>query len=365
MKKILLFAAIACAIVACSNKNAYTVKGNVENNDLNGQTVFIKKLVDKQLTSVDSTVIADGKFTFKGKIETPEIYYIEISKLGRFGFILESANIDFTIGDGFYTVTGTEFNSTITDFIKQRAEILKKGDAIVERYESAKADGSLTQELEGSLDTEYEAVEKELQDFGSEFLKKNVNNKVGELFVSNITSRWEIKEIEELLALANEETMNSERFKDIAERLQIAKSVAIGQPFVDLEMPNPQGEIIKLSDYAGKGKYVLVDFWASWCSPCRDEIPVLVDVYKKYKNKNFEIVGVSFDRDKDKWINGIAELKMTWVQMSDVKFWQSEGAKLYNVRSIPHTVLIDPQGIIIEKNLRGTALVNKLAELIK
>ena len=365
MKKLLLFAAIVFATVACTDKNAYTVKGNVENKDLNGQTVFLRKLVDKQLTPVDSAVIADGKFTFKGQIEMPEIYYIEIPRLGRFGFILESTKIDFTIGENFYTVSGTEFNNEITDFNKQKAKIVEKMNDIEERYENAKTDGSITQELENSLDAEYKIVEKELKDFGVDFLTKNINNKIGECFVGDITRRLEPDEIEKLLALANEETLNSERFITVAERLKIAKTVAIGQPFVDLEMPNPQGKMIKLSDYAGKGKYVLVDFWASWCKPCREEMPTLVELYKKYKNKKFEIVGVSFDRDKEKWLNGIAELNITWVQMSDIKYWQSEGAKLYNVLGIPHTVLIDPKGIIIEKNLLGNALKNKLEELIK
>lgn len=336
IKKLLLLSAVA--MLSCSEKNSYTVNGTVESESFNGLTVCLKKIVDKQLTTVDSTVIEDNTFTFKGTIETPAIYFITVANALRAEFILESAKIDVTIGNGLYSVSGTEMNVAISDYMKQRADIMQKND---------------------------ESIDTELQNLGYEFLKKNINNKAGECMSIRITNRMEPEKIDELLALANPETLQLERFKDIVIRTAAAKKVAVGQHFVDLVMPSPHGDTVKLSDYAGKGKYVLVDFWASWCNPCRQAMPELVEIYEKYKGKDFEIVGVSFDQDKESWIAGIEELNMTWVQMSDVKFWQSEGAKLYNVRGIPHTVLIDPQGIIIEKDLGGAELQAKLEELIK
>ncbi|MDR1985317.1 MAG: AhpC/TSA family protein [Prevotellaceae bacterium] len=366
MRKLLLLTFIAVATLACNEKKSYTINGNVETEDLNGQTVYLKKRIDKKLESIDSTTVADKKFKFVGNVASTEIYYIVFANARQsHTVIVDNAAINVNIGENGVSVSGTELNDIATKFTKQQKEISEKVNDIYERYNKAKEDGTLTKEFEDSLDAEYENIEKEYVDLGFTFLKENINNKAGECFVQNIVSQMEAEKIEELLSAATEETLNKDIFKDIAERVQIAKAVAVGQPFVDLEMPNPQGETVKLSDYAGKGKYVLVDFWASWCGPCVEEMPTLIEVYAKYKNKNFEIVGVSFDRDKEKWLNGIQELKLTWIQMSDVKYWQSEGARLYNVRGIPHTVLIDPQGIIIEKNLRGDALKNKLAELIK
>ena len=127
----------------------------------------------------------------------------------------------------------------------------------------------------------------------------------------------------------------------------------------------PEGKIVKLSDYVGKGKVVLVDFWASWCGPCRREMPNLVETYAKYKGKNFEIVGVSLDQDGAAWKEAIKKMNMTWPQMSDLKFWQSEGAQLYAVNSIPHTVLIDGSGKIIARGLHGEELQAKIAEAVK
>ena len=143
------------------------------------------------------------------------------------------------------------------------------------------------------------------------------------------------------------------------------KKTAVGTQFVDFEMQTPEGKSVKLSDYVGKGKVVLVDFWASWCGPCRREMPNLVETYAKYKGKNFEIVGVSLDQDGAAWKEAIKKLDMTWPQMSDLKFWQSEGAQLYAVNSIPHTVLIDGDGTIIARGLHGEGLQAKLAEVIK
>ena len=139
------------------------------------------------------------------------------------------------------------------------------------------------------------------------------------------------------------------------------KATAIGQPAPEIELPNPEGQVVKLSSF--KGKYVLVDFWAKWCGPCRKENPNVVRAYNQYKDKGFTVFGVSLDRSKDDWLRAIQEDGLTWTHVSDLKYWQSEAAKTYNINAIPFSVLLDPQGVIIGKNLRGAALENKLAEI--
>ncbi|MDR3286147.1 MAG: AhpC/TSA family protein, partial [Prevotellaceae bacterium] len=295
MKKLLLLAFIAIAALACSEKKSYTINGNVEQEDLNGETVYLKKQSDNKLVSIDSTQIADTKFSFVGHVKSTEIYYIVLANKQRV-IIVDNVPIDITIGEKEITVAGTELNDIVSQFLKQRSVIIEKVNGLTVRHKQAEQDGTLTQEFEDSLDAEYDEIEKEYNDLSIAFLKENINNKAGECFVERIVAQMETDKIEEILADATEETLNTETFKKIAERVKIAKTVAIGQPFVDLEMPNPQGENIKLSDYAGKGKYVLIDFWAAWCAPCRNEMPTLVEVYAQYKDKNFEIVGVSFDK---------------------------------------------------------------------
>jgi peroxiredoxin len=139
------------------------------------------------------------------------------------------------------------------------------------------------------------------------------------------------------------------------------KVTAIGQPAPEIALPDTTGKVVSLSSM--KGKYVLVDFWAKWCGPCRQENPNVVRAFQKYKDKGFTVFGVSLDRTKQDWMRAIKEDGLTWTHVSDLKFWQSEAAKTYNVTGIPFSLLIDPNGVIIAKNLRGAALDSKLEEI--
>lgn len=145
----------------------------------------------------------------------------------------------------------------------------------------------------------------------------------------------------------------------------LLRELVYGMKFTELEMNDLEGKPVKLSQWAGKGNCVLIDFWASWCGPCRQEMPNVVANYKKYHDKGFEIVGVSFDSNGDAWKKAVSELGMTWPQMSDLKGWESAGAKAYGITSIPASVLLDAEGKIIGMNLRGEALGEKLAEIYK
>lgn len=139
------------------------------------------------------------------------------------------------------------------------------------------------------------------------------------------------------------------------------KLLAIGQPAPEISLPGPDGKVIPLSSM--KGKYVLVDFWAKWCGPCRQENPNVVAAFQKFKDKGFTVYGVSLDRNREDWLQAIQQDKLTWTHVSDLKYWQSEAAKTYNITGIPFSLLLDPNGVIIDKNLRGAALHAKLAEI--
>ena len=208
------------------------------------------------------------------------------------------------------------------------------------------------------LEEEYDKVIKE-------GVQKNITNPVGVFLFKQTFYNNSTEENAALLEQIPANFQNDETIVKVKEQTEKQKKTAVGTKFIDFEMQTPEGKTVKLSDYAGKGKVVLVDFWASWCGPCRREMPNLVEAYAQYKGKNFEIVGVSLDQDAAAWKESIKKLNMTWPQMSDLKFWQSEGAQLYAVNSIPHTVLIDGDGTIIARGLHGEGLQAKLAEVVK
>ena len=147
--------------------------------------------------------------------------------------------------------------------------------------------------------------------------------------------------------------------------MQERAQAVVGQKFQDLEEPDPDGNVHKLSEYLGRGNWVLVDFWASWCGPCHEEMPNVVEAYKAYHDKGFEIVGLSFDQDKEAWVRAIKDWEMPWIHLSDLKRWKTVASQVYGVQAIPDNILVDPEGTVVARGLRGDDLKAKLAEIYK
>ena len=196
-------------------------------------------------------------------------------------------------------------------------------------------------------------------------INENINNLVGVQLLTSYANAFETAKVKALLDKVPAAYSADKDIVALKEHIATIEKTEVGQKFIDFAMNTPEGKEVKLSDFISQNKYTLIDFWASWCGPCRREMPNLVEAYAQYKGKNFEIVGVSLDQDAAAWKESIKKLNMTWPQMSDLKFWQSEGAQLYAVNSIPHTVLIDGDGTIIARGLHGEGLQAKLTEVVK
>ena len=366
MKKFLFLSAIAVIFAACQSKTEYTVAGKVADSTFEGQQVILSEVTENEMVAVDSTTITNGKYTFKGQTETPVLRFIRLGNDQNSPssiVMIEPGKINIVYDSAFH-LSGTPINNAYSEFEIKQKELTAEIQTLSEKYNEAATDGSMTEELETELTAGYEKIADKAKTLNYNFIKENIDNELGQFMFMTSANAFETDQQKEILAMASEEYKENKNIKSILDRLETLEAVAIGKDFIDFSMETPEGESVLLSDYVGKDKYVFIDFWAAWCGPCINEMPNVVEAYKKYKDKGLEIVGVSLDQDKDKWIQGIEELKMTWPQMSDLKLWESKVVKLYAISSIPHTILLDKEGKIIAKDLRGEELHEKLAEFL-
>ena len=236
------------------------------------------------------------------------------------------------------------------------------------RYNAEKqVDGLMPALRSGDADAmkKAEALEKEQTEAGKGYIEANTTKLTAAKLFFDMRYELDESEQEKILAAADANFKSFPGIDAVQEHLDVLKSVAPGKKFIDFEMADADGKMHKLSEYVGKGKVVLIDFWASWCGPCMREVPALVKIYNEYKEKGFEIVGISFDNKKANWMKAREDKGMTWTHLSDLKGWKSLAAPMYGVNSIPCTMLVDKDGTIIQRNLLGEGLEAKLKELLK
>ncbi|MFA6701552.1 MAG: TlpA disulfide reductase family protein [Dysgonamonadaceae bacterium] len=369
-KLIYLITAMTIVFASCKPTTGYNLKGTITDTVYEGTMVYLQELTDSAIVNVDSAKVIDGAFTFKGNTDSTVVRIVsldqQVNPQNRYivPVVLESGKISLAF-DSLITVKGTPLNDKYNSFREgDQRKITTKLDKFMNEFSTLRANGELTEEKNQELMIQYDLLINQYDSVNYIFTKENIQNPLGEfLFVSNGPSFSPEKQ-RELINLSSESLKAKPFVKDMIAYLDNYEKVAIGKTFADFSSKDVAGNDVSLSDYAGKGKYVLVDFWAAWCGPCRREMPNVVNAYKKYKNKGFEVVGVSLDQSKEDWVKGLKELNMTWPQMSDLKYWDSEVVNLYAIKGIPHTILLDKDGTIIAKDLSGAALDSKLAELM-
>ncbi len=344
MRKVLFTIAAAAMACACSNSSQFSIKGKIEN--LNGKIY----LVTADYTPIDSAEVQDGKIYLKGRVEEPVIAFLGTSEGGLARVVLENTRL------------------TVSGDLNDPANIRVKGSPANDAY-SAYLDrlSQLTAQFYDPNTTEEQRNEIIRQDSiaQAELIDANRDNILGAfLFCSDKIYGLNGEQIEAEVAKFSPEMQQTDYLQEALKEAGIQKKTAVGQPYMEITLPDSTGEQIALSAFVGKGKYVLLDFWASWCRPCMQELPYLIDAYNKYHAKGFEIYGVSLDENKSSWESTVKSQQMDWIQVSTLEGWECPAAQQYGIRSIPANLLIDPEGTIIAKNLRGEELVKTLAGLL-
>jgi thiol-disulfide isomerase/thioredoxin len=322
MKQKLIAALLMLAALPVGAQKVKCVVNGVS--DENGAKVF---LVDRNArVMVGQAVVADGKFSITGEADKDALLAIG-SENSSWSTLLFNDGTPVSVNLNDNTLKGSPVNERLVNY--DLANATPNADLIAKIFK---------EERNTLIPFAF------LMDFAEHFGKESLDSVVATKPV------W--------VDYAPAKPMLDYLTKMLDERAR--KNAIIGQQFLDLEEADVDGNMHKLSEYVGKGRWVLVDFWASWCGPCRMEMPNVVAAYDKYHAKGFDVVGLSFDSKKEPWVKAIDDLKMPWVHLSDLKYWNTVAAKVYGVNSIPDNLLIDPQGKIVARGLRGATLQKKL-----
>lgn len=384
MKKILLLLAASAFIFSCNNlaDNEYEVTG-IADASLNGKNIILEKQGGYMgYIPVDTVKVEDGKFMFKDTISAPGLYFISVDgKPGeKANFILEPGKIKLEVNkDTIYKTiqSGTYNNEKLHEYYGKLEVMNKKRGDFVKVNQTSMEKAQMEQDTVtmNRLNKQYKAITMEMEEVNTTFIKENPKAYISVLMVKQLagSGAMPIAKVQELYDGLDAEIKKTKEGKEAAEMLNSKKeeeekmaaveaNVQVGKMAPDFSAPSPEGKTISLKE--SLGKVTIIDFWASWCKPCRLENPNVVAMYNELHGKGLNIIGVSLDKDAAKWKEAIAQDKLTWNHISNLKFWEEPIAQTYGVRSIPATFILDATGKIVAKDLRGAELKAKVEELL-
>jgi peroxiredoxin len=370
-------AVVLCLFSACesntASKNEFVISGKAEG-VFNGVRVYLKTSENGQKGRItDTAIVVNEAFNFKGKIDGSEMRILTIDGIvGQTALVLEPEQIEVTIyKDSIYQseVSGGNNNVIFNSYKNGYQDLVEKVSGLRKAYVLAQGDADAIKEIQ----ERNTILRSELKDYGLNFLKQNPDSDFSLMLLDGITGQqgFDVKMASEVFELMPQALLNKPTNTIMAQKINAKINIAlntfepkIGAKAPDFTAPNPDGEMITLSNILGK--VTILDFWASWCRPCRIENPNFVKIYEQYHAKGLEIISVSLDRNnqKQRWVEAIEKDQLNWYNVSNLKFWQDPLAQLYNVSSIPATFILDKDGVILATKLRGGALEAKISELL-
>lgn len=371
MKKITLLALFTLSIISCNNlkDNEFLISGTA-NGIENGKKVFVEIQDENGVIAKDTGVIENGKFELKGSTDNIDLGFIRIeNEKINLPIILEEGKIKINIvKDSLQksTIEGTFNNDKFQKFNNESVAILEKVKKF-EKENNPKMQKALTENdtvTVNKIKKEYKNFQNDMNDYSKTFIKNNPDAFISVLLLENFLMREYIPatEIKSFYDKLDKKLVNTKSAQNIKKTLDLMLAVVVGKPAPKFSAKSPEGKLISLDE--SLGKVTIVDFWASWCAPCRKENPNVVALYNEYHSKGLNIIGVSLDQDATKWKDAIAKDKLSWTHVSNLKYWDEPIGKQYGISSIPATFILDAKGNIVAKDLRGDALRAKVKELL-
>jgi thiol-disulfide isomerase/thioredoxin len=380
MKKIVFLIALSFTIFSCSKvaDGEYLITGNAKGVP-NGKMVVLKKKNDYGIVvNVDSTKVKDGKFELKGKVKEPSMFALFIKDLQQpIPFILETGEIEVKVDkDSIWKseISGTynneefqKFNIKINSVQKRLVDYQNKNFQKLMEAQQKKDNMAIENLKKG-----YNDIQKEMDDFMVKYPEENTEAFISLLLLEGQfnSPKFNLDNFKKTFNKLDSSLKSTKIGKGIEAKLKAIENnnkikpeaALIGKMAPDFSGKTPQGTVVSLQQ--SLGKITIIDFWASWCGPCRKENPNVVALYNEFHSKGLNIVGVSLDDDSDKWNDAIAKDKITWTQVSNLQGWKDPIAQLYKVEQIPTTFILDGSGIIVAKDLRGEELRTKITQLL-
>jgi peroxiredoxin len=372
LKRIFAIFALSSILFSCSqNPSSNAVElvkpiriSGVVNFPQSEGLIILEEINQNVFIAVDTVILnTDNTFVLDVKNGEPGFYRLNLYNKQFINFVIGNNDIEIVADGHSQSGKADVKGSPDTDYMRKVNEIMKDFQSETKKLndEYMKAKTSKKEDKATNIEQTYLT----LQAANTEKIKsliREMGTSVTALYAINYINADEEFHFLDTLATKFEAAMPKSKYtKEFVEHVNSLRSVAIGQMAPDITLPNPDGEMVSLSSL--RGKVVMIDFWAAWCRPCRMENPNVVKAYQEYNDKGFEVFGVSLDRSKDDWVDAIEKDGLVWTQVSDLKYFNSDAARLYNINSIPATFLIDKDGKIIAKNLRGKALEMKLKEI--
>lgn len=363
MRKLLWIMLAFITLQACDkNLESYNIKVDLE--DAEGKWIKLMARVDRDYVTHDSAFAEAGSSAILSKgIDGLTTMYLTVEDADE--------SIQLLVDNSNYTISGTLDNPEIKTDSKAQNDLNSYNEVLMPITEKMSAmvaelrkgpDAENPDEFEKLRESYYELYEQQ-GELDSAYIAENPSSHATVLTLRNTFYMLDVEQLEAALSRLDAPLQDMEEYKYMHGKMERMKAVAIGQKYTDFGLETPEGELLKISD-VHNGNVLLIDFWASWCGPCRRANPEVVEIYNTYHDQGFEILGVSLDRDSANWVKAIADDQLTWDHISDLKYWNSAGAELYGVTSIPHTVLVDRDGIITAKNLHGDELREAIESLL-